>query len=126
MKPKGANAISWMSLNGQPRRVILIAVTQSYKDFKGKFFRVRSGTACPYLLVDASGKEKFPLYWTKGPVSKLRHDPRWLTEAEKKDISILKNAQPMKCSEVLKLEDDEEGLFNYLCKLTLFLYFFVD
>lgn len=59
-------------------------------------------------------------------MSKLRHDPRWLIEAEKKDISILENAQPMKCSEVLKLEDDEEGLFDYLCKLTLFLYFFVD
>lgn len=62
-------------------------------------------------------------------MAKVRHDARWLTKAEKKDIGILENAQPMKCSNVLKLADDEEGLFNYLCNFCcgfplLFIYLF--
>lgn len=63
-------------------------------------------------------------------MAKVRHDARWLTEAEKKDIGMLENAQPMKCSNVLKLADDEEGLFNYLCNFCcgsplLFIYLFI-
>lgn len=53
----------------------------------------------------------------KGPVAKLKRDPYWLTNAEKKDINILQGVQPMKCSEVLNLADNKEGLFVYLCNV---------
>lgn len=62
--------VGWKSINKQLRRGILSALTQSYKDFKTKFFRVRAGDKCPFLLVDREGKERFPLYWTKGPLAK--------------------------------------------------------
>lgn len=113
---KANTKVGWTSLNKQPRRGILLALTQSYKDFKPKFFRVRAGSRCPHLLVDQEGKEKFPLYWTKGPLAKLKYDSRWLTEDEKKDIAKLEGAKTMKCSNLLGLEDDEEALFVYLCK----------
>lgn len=85
-------------------------------DPKPKFFRVRAGSRCLRLLVDQEGKEKFPLYWTKGSLAKLKYDSRWLTEDEKKDIAKLEGAKTMKCSDLLGLKDDEEALFVYLCK----------
>lgn len=50
-------------------------------------------------------------------MAKLKRDPYWLTNAEKKDINILQGVQPMKCSEVLNLADNKEGLFVYLCNV---------
>lgn len=81
-----------------------------------KFFRVRVGERCPHLLVDREGKERSPWYWTKGPLTKLKYDIRWLTEEEKKYIAKLEGAKTMKCSDLLSFEGDEEGLFVYICK----------
>lgn len=80
---KGNPKVGWTSLNKQPRCSILSTLTQSYKDFKPRFFSVRADEKCPHLLVDREGKERFPLYWTKGPLTKLKSDSQWLTEAEK-------------------------------------------
>lgn len=118
---KASPKVTWTSLNNQPRRGLLIAVTQSYKDFKRKFFRVKAGPRCPNLLVDQLGKERFPLYWTKGPLGKLGHDYRWLTDEEKEDVAILECAAPMKCSDLFRLADDEEALFAFLCILLRYL-----
>lgn len=115
--------VTWTSLNNQPRWGLLIAVTQSYKDFKGKYFRVKAGPRCPNLLVDRSGNERFPLYWTRGPLGKLGHDYRWLTDEEKEDVAILECAAPMKCSDLFGLEDDKEALFAFLCNLFDFIIF---
>lgn len=39
--------------------------------------------------MDASGVEKFPLYWLSEPRAKLTQDENCLTSAEKEDIAIL-------------------------------------
>lgn len=106
---------SWLSVNNQSCGSILIAKSQSYKDFKESFFKVRAGPTCPGLLVDPSGKEKFPLYWTTKPRAKLGHDFRRLLFVEKEDLSMLEWASPMKCAHLLEHEDNEESLFVFLC-----------
>ena len=45
----------WVSFNGVARRVFITLFQQSYKGFKGKFFKIRCNL------------DGFPLYWTKKP-----------------------------------------------------------
>jgi len=47
----------WVSLSGIAGRTILSLFQQSYKGFRGKFFRVCSSEA------DTTSLEGFPLYW---------------------------------------------------------------
>ena len=47
----------WVSFSGIAGRIILTLFQQSYKGFRGKFFRVCSSEADPTALDD------FPLYW---------------------------------------------------------------
>ena len=51
----------WVSFNGVAGRVLLTLFMQSYKGFKGKFFKIRCNDSDPSLL------DGFPLYWTKEP-----------------------------------------------------------
>jgi len=51
----------WVSFNGAVGRVLLTLFQQSYKGFKGKFFKILCNDNDPSLL------EGFPLYWTKEP-----------------------------------------------------------
>jgi len=48
----------WVSFNGVAGRVLLTLFQQSYKGFKGKFFKVRCSKNDPNIL------DRFPLYWT--------------------------------------------------------------
>jgi len=50
-----------VSFNGVAGRVLLTLFQQSYKGFKGKFFKIRSNNNDPTLL------DGFPLYWTEEP-----------------------------------------------------------
>jgi len=50
-----------VSFNGVARRVLLTLFQQSYKGFKGKFFKIRCSTDDPNLL------DEFPLYWKQKP-----------------------------------------------------------
>ena len=49
----------WVSFNGVVGRFLLSLFQQSYKGFKGKFFKIRCNNNDPTLL------EEFPLYWTE-------------------------------------------------------------
>jgi len=49
----------WVSFNGVARRVLLTLFQQSYKGFKGKFFRV----CC--IDHDRTFLDGFPLYWVR-------------------------------------------------------------
>ena len=50
-----------MSFNGVTGRVLLSLFQQSYKDFKGKFFKICCSKFDPTLL------DEFPLYWVEKP-----------------------------------------------------------
>ena len=49
----------WMSFNGVAGRVLLTLFQQSYKGFKGKFFKICCSKHDPTLL------DGFPLYWVE-------------------------------------------------------------
>jgi len=51
----------WMSFNGVVGRVLLSLFQQSYKGFKGKFFKIFCSKFNPTLL------DEFPLYWVEKP-----------------------------------------------------------
>ena len=51
----------WVSFNDVAGRVILTLFQQSYKGFKGKFFKIHCSADDPNLL------DGFPLYWTQKP-----------------------------------------------------------
>ena len=51
----------WLSFNGVAGRVLLTLFQQSYKGFKGKFFKIHYKDNDPTLL------NNFPLYWTEEP-----------------------------------------------------------
>jgi len=51
----------WVSLNSVSGRALLALFQSSYKNFKGKFLKIRAIKGDPILL------DEFPLYWTKEP-----------------------------------------------------------
>jgi len=51
----------WVSFNGVVGRVLFTLFQQSYKGFKGEFFKIRCNKNDLTLL------DGFPLYWTKKP-----------------------------------------------------------
>ena len=70
-KAKSLGKKLWVIFNGVAGRVLLTLFQQSYKGFKGKFFKVCCSAHDPTLL------DGFPLYW----VEKLKFKkPRGLEE----------------------------------------------
>ena len=53
----------WMSFSGVAGRIILTLFQNSFKGWKGKFFKVRATKYDPTAL------EGFPLYWTDKPIT---------------------------------------------------------
>jgi len=68
-----------MSFNGIARRVLLSLFQQSYKGFKGKFFKIRCSKFDPTLL------DGFPLYSVKEPELKK---PRCLEDLTSRDREV--------------------------------------
>jgi len=108
-----------VSFNGVAGRVLLTLFQQSYKGFKGKFFKVRSNRKDPTLL------DGFPLYWPEKP--KLKK-PRCLEDLPPQELEVfdlLSDLQALFSTvELLKLEFSPKALKGYIgtC-LPLFLLF---
>jgi len=68
-----------VSFNGVVGRVLLTLFQQSYKGFKGKFFKIRCNNNDPTLL------DGFPLYWTKEPEFQK---PRRLGDLPKREQEV--------------------------------------
>lgn len=107
--------VGWVSLNNSLGMGILTVYTTSYKDFKD----VRAGPAGPGLLVNSFGMPRFSLHWTINPKSRNSYDRDLLTEAKIKDVDWLSRFKTMKCSEILRMELNEEKLWEYVgnCQL---------
>jgi len=58
-KVKNPGIKLWMSFNGVAGKVLLTLFQQSYKGFKGKFFKICCSKHDPTLL------DGFPLYWVE-------------------------------------------------------------
>ena len=69
----------WMSFNGVAGRVLLTLFQQSYKSFKGKFFKICCSKFDPALL------DGFPFYWVEKPGLKK---PRCLEDLASQDREV--------------------------------------
>lgn len=111
---KVGTKVGWVSLNGSAGFGILVAYTTSYKDFKDKFIKVRIGPACPNLLINSAGFRRFPLHWTINPKARNSYDRDTMSDVEIKDIDYLSKFKTMKCAKILRLENDEDKLWEYI------------
>ncbi|KAJ1389664.1 hypothetical protein SESBI_38108 [Sesbania bispinosa] len=87
---KSQREIGWLSLNSVPRRGFLLPFVQSYKKFKGGFFRVRGSDDFPNLLIETDGSPLFPLYWTEKPTRIARLSEADLNVKARSEVEFLK------------------------------------
>ncbi|KAK7332477.1 hypothetical protein VNO80_29229 [Phaseolus coccineus] len=99
----------WVSLNGVAGRVLLTLFSQSYKNFKGRFFRVCCSSYDPTML------DGFPLYW----VGELKFKkPRKLEELTAPDRELCQTISSwgvvFDSTQLIRHEFDAETLSVYL------------
>ena len=114
----------WVSFNGVARRVLLTLFQQSYKGFKGKFFKVWCNKRDPTLL------DGFPFYWAKKPKVKKPRCLEDLPPREREVCDFLSGLQSLFSTvKLLKLEFSPKALKGYIgtcLPLFLFVFLFVD
>ena len=99
----------WVSFNGVAGRVLLALFQESYKGFKGKFFKIRCNKNEPTLL------DGFPLYWTQKPVLKKPRCLEDLPPREREVCDFLFNLQVVFSStELIKREYSLTTLKAYI------------
>jgi len=99
----------WVSFNGATRRVSLTLFQQSYKGFKGKFFKIRCSKFDPTLL------DGFPLYWVKEPGLKKPRCLEDLPPREREVCNFFSNLRAVfNTVDLLKLEYNPKSLKRYI------------
>jgi len=99
----------WVSFNGVAGRVLLTLFQQSYKGFKGKFFKIRCSMSDPTLL------DGFPLYWVKEPGLKKPISLEDLPTREREVCAFFSNLGAVFSTiELLKLEYNPKALKGYI------------
>jgi len=89
----------WMSFNGVVGRVLLTLFQQSYKGFKGKFFKICCSKHDPTLL------DGFPLYWVEKPGLKKPRSLEDLTPPDREVCEFLSSLGVVfNTTELIKLE----------------------
>jgi len=99
----------WMSLNGVVVRVLMTLFQQSYKGFKGKFFKIQSNANDPSLL------DGIPLYWTQKHKFKRPRCLEDLPSREREVCDFLSNLQAVfSTAKLIKNEYSPMGLKAYI------------
>jgi len=108
----------WMSFNGVAGRVLLSLFQQSYKGFKGKFFKICCSKFDPTLL------DGFPLYWVEKPWLKKPRCLEDLAPQEHEVCEFFSNLGAVVSTvEQIKLEYNPKALKGYIGTLPFFLCF---
>ena len=97
-----------MSLSNIPGRVLLTLFQQSFKGWKGKFFKVCCSDYDPYAL------DSFPLYWVK-EVKTVK--PKSLDELPSNDreaCQILASVGGFDTATLISLEFNAKALAQYI------------
>lgn len=104
----------WTSLCNHNRRLFMFGFRSSNKHFKDQFFRLEVGPNDPFLLVDETGREYFPLCQTQNPRSKFTVDRRDLSADDQKDEDCIWSYEESggltKASTLIAKVDYPEGL----------------
>jgi len=107
----------WVSLSNITGRVILSLFQQSYKGWKGKFFKV----CCSEY--DRAALDGFPLYWVEEVKLTKPKSLDELPSTDREVCRILASVGVLDTSILISREYDAEGLTRYICmRTTLFNY----
>jgi len=98
----------WASLRGIAGRVILSLFQQSYKGWKGKFFKV----CCSEY--DQTALDDFPLYWVEEVKLTKPKSLDELPSADRKICQVLGSVGGFDTSILISREHDAEGLTRYI------------
>jgi len=99
----------WVSFSGIAGRVILNLFQQSYKGFRGKFFRVCNSEADPTAL------DGFPLYWVGKLKPKKAKTLDELSSADREVCQVLASLGVIfNTAELIKNEYDPAALTRYI------------
>ena len=101
---KHGERVGWVSLSGMQRLALFAPYSDSVKRWKDKFFKVRalSDEARALYFVDpASGRPRFPLWWTYPRKYTVMEDP--LSEDEERVMEVLRMLpRPLGCRELIE------------------------
>jgi len=108
-KAKSHGKNLWVSLSGIAGRIILSLFQQSYKGFRGKFFKVCSSETDPTAL------DGFPLYWVGEQKLRKAKTLDELTLADSKVCQVLASLRIVfNTVELIKHEYDLVALSRYI------------
>ena len=117
MKKQGKSL--WVSFSSITGRVILSLFQQSYKGWKGKFFKV----CCSEL--DHTALNGFPLYWVQEVKLTKPKSLDELPSADREVCQILASVGVLDTCILISREYDAEGLTRYIStRITPFNYLF--
>jgi len=99
----------WMRFNGVAERVLLTLFQQSYKGFKGKFFKICYNKHDPTLL------DGFALYWVEKPGLKRPRSLEDLARPDREMCQLLSSlGMVFNTAEMIKLEYSPKHLKGYI------------
>jgi len=98
----------WVSLSNIPGRVLLTLFQQSFKGWKGKFFKV----CCSDF--DPSALDGFPLYWVKEVKTAKPKSLDELPSNDREACQILTSAGGFDTATLISLEYNAEALAKYI------------
>jgi len=104
----------WVSLSSITGRVILSLFQQSYKGWKGKFFKV----CCSEY--DCAALDGFPLYWVEEVKLTKPKSLDKLPSTDREVYQILASVGVLDTSILISREYDAEGLTRYISMRTTF------
>ena len=106
MKKQGKSL--WVSLNSISGRVLLTLFQQSFKGWKGKFFKVCCSDFDPTAL------DGFPLYWVKEVKLTKPKSLDELPSTDREACQILASVGAFNTSTLISLEYNAEALAKYI------------
>ena len=113
-KAKNPGKKLWVSFNGVAGRVLLTLFQQSYKGFKGKFFKICCSKFDPALL------DEFPLYWVEKPCLKMSRCLEDLAPQDREVCEFFSNLGAVfSTMELIKLEYSPKALKGYIGTLSV-------
>ena len=106
MKKQGKSL--WVSLSNIPGRVLLSLFQQSFKGWKGRFFKV----CCSDY--DPSALDGFPLYWVKEVKTMKPKSMDELPLNDREAYQILTNVGGFETATLISLEFNADALARYI------------
>ena len=99
----------WVTLSNIPGRILLTPYQQTFREWKGRFFKVCCSSLVPSALDD------FPFYWTKDARALKAKPLKKLSPRDQEACKILAGAGGLDAAALISLEYNAKLLGKYIC-----------